>query len=278
MAKVEGTQNVPAALLDLYRATLGEETPKNAVAKRYPFRVPPLQTVGGHPTTKQLAQRARFKTAIADFSNESAAGRARWYAAEPEWGSFLWYYNYFIMSSLGGNANIQDGGAGLIKSIQFKKEEVPTTGGKAFAINTIDVAKTVVMMFGNSFISDKIQRGASTIADGGTNNHALSPEVDPAISEIKISGSGGKEEGDIEGIEGQWANPYAFALIAAQLTVKMIVTSPHVDAGYSWEVIEHKAQTIYPVIVSVAAAIVTIDWAKIPTVASDISIIVIEYI
>ena len=279
MAKTDGTQSIPSELLDLYRATLGEERANAAISKRYPFRMPRMQTGHGNATAAQLDQRARLKIAIADFNKVSAADRARWYAAMPPWSSFLWYYNYFIMSSLTGNADISGGGAGVIKSIQFKKEEVPTTGGKAFAINAVDPAKTVVMMFGNSYISDKVQRGSSTIADGGTNNHALSPVVDPAISEVKITGQGGHQE-IAEGTgDGDWAHAYASALIAAQLTVKLVASAAvNYSVGYAWEVIEHKAQTIFPVIVSVAAAVVTIDWSKVPSVASDISIAVIEYI
>jgi len=79
-----------------------------------------MQTAPGHPSTKQKAQRARFLTAKGDFTGADWATRQRWYAAMPIWGSFLWYYNYFIMSSLSGNADTQDGGAGLIKSNQFK--------------------------------------------------------------------------------------------------------------------------------------------------------------
>ena len=279
MAKTDGTQSIPSELLDAYRATLGEERLNDAVSKRYPFRMPRMQTGHGNATASQLAQRDRLKLAIADFKKVSAADRARWYAAMPPWSSFLWYYNYFIMSSLAGNADITDGGAGVIKSIQFLKEEVPITGGKAYAISTIDPAKAVVMMFGNSYISDKIQRGSSTIADGGTNNHALSPVVDPAISEVKITGQGGRQEISEGTGDGDWAHVYTSALIAAQLTVKLVASAAvNYTVGYAWEVIEHKAQTIFPVIVSVAAGAVTIDWSKVPSVAADISIIVIEYI
>ena len=150
MAKVTGTQNVPSSLLDLYRATLGEQDPENNIGKRYPFRVPPMQTEKGHPTAKQLAQRSRFKTALADFANESASSRARWYAAEPPWSSFLWYYNYYIMSDLMGNANIEQGGAGVIKSLLYYTYAIPN-GAPAdvnVVITEVDAAKTVVMLFG----------------------------------------------------------------------------------------------------------------------------------
>lgn len=278
MAKVEGPQEIPSELLDGYRATMGEIRPDDGVRKRYPYRVPPMQTKVGHPSTKQKKQRDRFNLAIDLFKTISEADRERWYAAMPPWESFLWYYNYFILSALMGDAYTKGGSVGVIKSLQYVKEEVPTTGGKAFAISEVDPAKTVVMMFGNSFISDKIQRGFDTIADGGTNNHALSPNVDPDISEVIIRGMGGKGNPADGGTDMDWAAPYVSALIAAQLTVKMVDVEQGFTCGYSWEVIEHKAQTIYPIILSIGAEVVNIDWAKAPTVPADISLIVIEYI
>ena len=173
MAKVEGTQSIPAEWLDEYRAALTEKQPDNVVRKRYPYRVPKMQSNKGRPHAAQVAQRARFKTAISDFKSIGASDRARWYDSMPVWGSFLWYYNYFILSSLMGNANIDQGGTGVIKSIQNVKEEVPTTGTKSFTITTVDPDKTVVMMYGNSYISDKVQRGANTVNNNSTVNIAL---------------------------------------------------------------------------------------------------------
>ena len=57
----------------------------------------------------------------------------------------------------------------------------------------------------------------------------------------------------------------------------MDLTSAH-SFGYYIEVIERKSQTIYPVLVSIAAEAVVIDWAKIPSVAGDVSITVVEYL
>jgi hypothetical protein len=152
MAKIEGTQNVPSALLDAYRGTLGEATPKASVAKRYPYRIPPMQTETGHPSVKQLAQRSRFKESLDNFANVDPSTRARWFDAMPPWGSFLWYYNYFIMSSLVGNADIPAGGAGVIKSLQHKTISMPAGSGEGqVAITAVDIAKTVVMLWGNSF-------------------------------------------------------------------------------------------------------------------------------
>lgn len=156
MAKTDGTQSIPAALLDLYRATLGAERPNDAVHKRYPYRLPPMQEGGKNVTTGQRAQRDRFKTARDNFEGISDADRARWYAAAPPWSSFLWYYNYFIMSSLTGNADVPEGGAGVIKSIKHYTFTM-LAGAPAnieIAITEVDPAKTVVMLFGSGYNAD----------------------------------------------------------------------------------------------------------------------------
>jgi len=115
-----------------------------------------MQEGGKGVSQAQVAQRERFKTAKNNFATLSDAERARWYAAEPPWSSFLWYYNYFIMSSLMGNADIQDGGAGVIKSIQHKLVTIPAgTGEGSVAITAVDVDKTVVMLNGASLAIDE---------------------------------------------------------------------------------------------------------------------------
>lgn len=155
MAKITGPQNIPSALLDGYRANLAEPRPDNAViGKRYPYRLPTQQDTG-HPSTAKKAQRARFKDGIDKFAAVNDATRERWYNAAPPWGSFLWYYNYFIMSDLTGNADIKHGGAGVIKSIQFKTISMPAgTGEGSVAITAVDPAKCVVMLYGNSLAID----------------------------------------------------------------------------------------------------------------------------
>ncbi len=151
MAKIEEPQSIPSELLDGYRGTLGESRPDKGVRKRYPYRVPTMQTLVGHPSIKQREQRARFLTAKNNFANVDWATRQRWYAAMPEYGSFLWYYNYFIMSSLNGNADGEHGGLGVIKSIQFKTISMPAgTGEGQVVITAIDPTKAVVMLYGNS--------------------------------------------------------------------------------------------------------------------------------
>lgn len=158
MAKFSGDQNIPSVLLDAYRGTLNPHPTGNIVKKRYPFRMPKMQEGKPGVSNKQKTQRERFKKAITDFAGTESAERQRWYAAEPPWSSFLWYYNYFIMSSLSGNANIEQGGAGLIKSIQTVTMSIGAGSAEGSVnIDTIDPDKSVVML-----------NGASTNTEEGT--------------------------------------------------------------------------------------------------------------
>lgn len=278
MSKIEGAQNIPALLLDLYRGTIGRGRNSQYIRKRHPFKLPPMQEGGKNVRPSQTAQRTRFKLAKEKFKTLSSAARARWYSAEPEWNSFLWYYNYFIMSSLSGNANIEQGGAGVIKSIQFVDDTVPTTGGKVFSISTVDPTKTVVMMFGNSYISDTVQRGTISVPDGSTANDSLSPSIDPDIAEVHLSPEAGYMYLD-DGTGSLTINPfYLSALSSSQITVGLQSISKGGNLTCSYEIIEHKSQTVYPIIEAIAASSVTIDWANTPSVSAKVSLIVIEYI
>ena len=68
------------------------------------------------------------------------------------------------MSSLVGNADIPAGGAGVIKSIQFKDISMPAgTGEGQVAITAVDIAKTVVMLYGNSIIVKEYEASAAAI-------------------------------------------------------------------------------------------------------------------
>lgn len=276
MAKLEEPQDIPSELLDLYRGALNPHPTLNIVKKRYPYRMPRMQEGGKGVHTGQKAQRARFKEAITLFQGISSSDRARWYAAEPPWASFLWYYNYFIMSSLAGNADITDGGAGVIKSIQYVYKSIPTGGNEAITIAAVDPAKTVVMLFGNSYIADRIQRGTGTVATGGTTNKALSPSIDVSIAEVILRGSAGWQEITEGSGEGRWGDVYVSALTSSQLTVGLGANL--VSTNFSYEVIEHKAQTVYPYVKTIAAGAITISWPVTPSVAAIIGAQVIEYI
>jgi hypothetical protein len=278
MAKIEGTQNIPSEWLDLYRGTLTQKQPDGVVRSRYPYRVPKMQEGGKGVSPAQLAQRARFKQAIGQFKTLTGAQRQRWYENEPPWGSFLWYYDYFILSALMGDANAQQGGHGVIKSIQMVKQSVPTTGGSSFSIDTVDPNKTVVMLYGNSYISDLIQRGANVVSNNSYVDIGLSPNIDTDIAEVSINGEGGREEISEGSGDGAWGKPYVDTLSASNLRVRLQDLGRTMSINFSWEIIEHKSQTIYPVITSIGANAIGIDWAKEPSVAADVSIIVIEYI
>jgi hypothetical protein len=278
MAKIEGDQTIPAELQDYYDAELGAKNSLAVVGKRYPFKRPDFQEGGKRVTQAQINQRNRFKVALGLFANATEAQRQRWYSAAPEWNSYLWYYNYFMMSALAGNANPTGGGAGVIKSIQVVKEEVPTTGGKSFAISAVDPTKTVVMVYGNSYISDTVQRGYNTVSNNSYVDCALSPNVDTDLAEVRLQGQVGNMDIQEGSGSGTWGAPYVDSLSASNLRVRLPNVGAGVTCGFSWEVIERKAQTVYPVITSIGAEEITIDWSKEPSVAADVSIIVIEYI
>jgi len=271
MAKVTG-QSVPSEDKHLYEAALELARPDGVVRKRFPKRII------AHPLPAKLAQQARFKKAILLFHGADEATRQRWYANRPIWGSFLWYYNYFMMSGLAGNANIPDGGAGVIKSIQVVKESVPTTGTKSFAIDTVDPAKCVVMIQGNSFISDTVHHYDGENLSNTEITVNLSPSINVDIAEIIVSGAGGYLD-IVEGSGGgEWADWAITAVNADYIKIKAKMIYSGITRGWAIEIIEHKAQTVYPVLVSIAANAVVIDWALVPSVAADVSITVIEYI
>ena len=117
MAKFEGTQNIPSEWIDAWRGNLTDKSPKNITRKRYPFRRPGWEDGGNKVTEGQKGQRERVKIMQGKFKNVTHAVRQRWYAARPPWNSFLWYFNYFLMSGLVGNAVNGDKGGGVIKDI-----------------------------------------------------------------------------------------------------------------------------------------------------------------
>lgn len=278
MAKFEGAQSIPSALLDLYRASLNPHPTGKIVKKRYPFRMPKMQEGGKGVHTAQKEQRERFKKAQVLFRGTSSADRSRWYAAEPPWSSFLWYYNYFIMSSLMGNADISEGGAGVIKSIQYVSKSIPTGGDEAITIATVDPAKTVVMLFGNSYISDKIHHYDGIVADGVETTINLSPSIDPSIAEVILTGAGGSMELSAGDGEGRWGNFFITEILAASIKIKLQDLSSAQQFGYSLDIIEHKTQTVYPYVKTIAAGAITISWPVTPSIASIIGAQVIEYI
>jgi hypothetical protein len=275
MARYEGTQEIPPELWDAWKKTMGWAGSQPWAKKRMPFELPPMQSTGKRVRQSQLAQRARFIEAKNKFKTVPEAQRERWYDNAPIWNSFLWYYDYFIMSALAGNANTNQGGAGVIKSIQYVSKSIPTAGNESIALSTnVDPDKTVVMLYGNSYISDLIHHYGGEAADNTDVNINLSPNIDPDISEIIVSGMGIRNE-ETDGNGASW---YLKSVSASQLTIRMSNIYSPVNTGYSIRIIEHKSQTIYPFIKSIAADSITIDWPRTPSVAAEIGATVIEYI
>lgn len=159
MAKTEGEQTIPCSLRDAYRAALAEQKPDLSIEKRYPYRMPTKQDKKGVPTPGQRIQRARFKTVIGSFNALSQAEKTRWYGAMPEWGSLLWYYNFFMLSGLMDVLGADARGAQVIKRILNRTLEIPIAGTTITHATTVDASKVVVMLWGAAYNFDEAQVG-----------------------------------------------------------------------------------------------------------------------
>ncbi len=278
MAKIEGPQNIPSEIAELYSAFLTPALSDNSIRGRCPFTRPLSKAGGPQESEAQKKQRARFKQAIEGFKNTPYATRHRWYSSAPIWNSFLWYYNYYLLSALTGVTGLPNKTLAVIKSIQYVSKSIPTGGAESITISTVDPDKTVVMLFGNSYISDKIHHYDGVCDDNSEQTINLSPSIDPAISEVKLTGAGGYmgiSGGDGEGF---WGDFYITEVNASSIKLKLQNLYSSQEYGYSLDIIEHKAQTIYPYVSAVSANSITISWPVTPSVASTIGAIVIEYI
>ena len=153
MAKLEGAQTIPAEVLDAYRGNLTEKLPDGTVRMRFPYRLPLYQKDGPAVSANQLKQRSRFELAQSKFQDLSGAERSRWYASMPVWHSFLWYYNWFIMSALMGVSGIPGRYEAVIKSIKYYPFTIPTGNPVDITVNiaAVDPNKAVVMLYGAGF-------------------------------------------------------------------------------------------------------------------------------
>lgn len=274
MAKVDGVQTIPSALFYKYAALLTPKLSGAQIRTRTPFDRPDSQAGGPDESAGQAAQRTRFKTVMTNFASLSPAERTAWYDAMPQWHSLLWYYNYFVMSSLLGNANIDQGGSGVIKTIQNAKASVPTTGTKVFTlVTTVDATKTVVMIQGSARKVPRVIRGSGSVGTGGSTLN-LGATVDPAKCTTVLTGSNWQNN---DPSPSPTCEPYQSALSTTQISIAWPITVTQA-ATVGFEVTEHVEGSIQPVIVSVSNTQVTIDWAEIPDAAADASITVIEYI
>lgn len=278
MAKVT-TQSIPSETRILYKRAAQIATTlrgQDYVRGRFPWRLPKMQAGGPDVKPDQQIQRDRFSYVKKKYVPLDAATKARWAAANPVYHSYLFGYNFFMLEGLMGGG--PEKYPQMIKSIQVIKQTMSKAGNTGFVCTAVDPAKTVILINGNSYISDKMQRGESSVADAGSVNIALSPNVDPTISEVRIQGTyGSMDLAEGTGV-GEWGSPYVTALIAAQLTVAFQPLAGSHTINFSWEIIEHKAQTVYPVLVSIAAELITLAWPVAPSVDADISITVVEYL
>jgi len=136
-----------------YDGTITPLMPNEIIRGRYPWRVPQMQAGGPKESAGHKEQRARWLAIIDKFKLLPWAVRQRWYAARPPWASLLWYYNYFMMSGLMGNAVIGDKGGGVIKDINHYTFQLPagTPANVTVAIDECDPKKTVAFLFGAGF-------------------------------------------------------------------------------------------------------------------------------
>lgn len=190
MAKIEGTQTIPASILVPYRGSLTESMPNNIVRGRYPYRIPALQANGLKVSPAQKIQRTRFLQAQAQFKERSAGEKARWYNAMPQWHSLLWYYNYFMLSALDGVLGAITEGAAVIKSIQnilvtigdgYTEVPIPTA---------VDPSKVILFIFGAGYDVN--------FASSGTDVRFVSWKVQPVIYSLASSSFTMFFENDVE--------------------------------------------------------------------------------
>ena len=274
MAKID-TQSIPSEQRILYKraaqiaTTLREQ---DYVRSRYPWRLPQMQTGGPDVKPAQVVQRNRFIYAKDKYALLSASDKARWAAANPEYHSYLFGYNFFMLEGLMGGGPVQR--PQMIKSIQVMKASVPTTGGHVFTLpSEIDGTKGVVLIQGSARKVPKIYRGSGSIATGGTVLN-IGATVDPDKCSVKLDGASWDEILEAFGIA---AAPYVSALSATQISIAWSIAAD-IAATVGWEITEHVEGVVQPVLVSISNTQVAVDWAEVPDAASDVSITVVEYL
>lgn len=110
MATIEGEQNIPSEVYDLYFGALREGTTgSRGVWRRYPWKMPAMRKAGSGVSAKQLAQREFFIQAKDCYNCQPYTGgitppgwgprnRSWWFADAV--GSGLWYYDYFMQQTM----------------------------------------------------------------------------------------------------------------------------------------------------------------------------------
>jgi len=149
MAKVEGTQSISSPILNKYKELLTRKTTTNNVRIRMPFQLPKAKAGGQHESAARAAQRARFSTAKDRFNTLGTDDRTNWYDSSPIWNSYLWYYNWFMLSALMGVTGIPGSFEAVIKSIQYANCQIGSAGGTGTcAYTSVNVDKVVFMING----------------------------------------------------------------------------------------------------------------------------------
>lgn len=274
MVKVTG-QDIPSDDRTDYKRSCQISTTSKGVdyiRKRFPWRMKQMQEGGYGVSASQKKQRDRFKYVKDKYATLSAADKKRWADANPEWHSYLFGYNYFMLEGfLGGGPTEYPQ---MIKSIQVHKSSVPTTGGYTFNLDPVVVgAKSVVLMQGSARKVPKIIRGSGNVAAGGSTLN-LGDTIDPIKCSILLSGGASKEVA--EGVAVLVA-PYVTTLWTTRVGIAWSLT-PDAAADVGWEISEHFEGAVQPVLVSISNTQVAVDWAEVPDAAAYVSITVVEYI
>lgn len=274
MARIK-TQSIPSEKRIVYKRGAQIATTSRGsdyVRSRYPWRIPHMQAGGADVSKDQQTNRDRFTYAKNKYALLNAAEKLRWKNANPEYHSYLFGYNFFMLEGLMGGGPIKY--PQMIKTIQVLKASCPTTGGHIFNLSpTIEGTKGVVLIQGSARKVPKVLRGSGSIAAGGTTLN-LSDTVDPDKCTVRLFGNSWKEEiTDASSV----VAPYVSSLTSTQITIAWSFT-PDAAGNVAWEVTEHVEGVVQPVLVSISNTEVAIDWAEVPDAAADVSITVVEYL
>jgi hypothetical protein len=274
MAKVD-TQSIPSEKRIIYKRAAQIATTlrgQDYVRSRFPWRLPQMQEGGAGVKPAQQTNRDRFKYAKNKYALLSAAGKARWAAANPEYNSYLFGYNFFMLEGLMGGGPTQY--PQMIKSIQVHKASVPTSGGHTFTLSpSIDGTKGVVLIQGSARKVPKVIRGTGTLQVAGSVFN-LGDTIDPDKCTVRIQGQGSWGYGDPGAVV---VSPYIVSLSSTQISIDWS-REPDEAVDISWEVVEHVEGVVHPVLVSISNTEVAVDWAEEPDTAADVSITAVEYL
>ena len=154
MAKIEGTQSIPASDLFAYKGNLTEAMPNNVVRKRYPFRIPTLQNGGWKVSEAQATNRAKFSTIASNFANVINLDRSRWFSNPGQSPAPDWYFNFFIMSGFLDVLGHFEYGCAMIKQIQNYFFELPTGGTLINLTSAVNPLRCFVTILGEGHFAD----------------------------------------------------------------------------------------------------------------------------